>query len=118
MLSSIAKTLRPFVYIAAALAVSAAPISAYGSQPVIPNRIVEPIDNHVRVGLKGYVSPLANAMTDRGPAPASMTLERLHLVLRRSASQETALRQLIVGLNQPATTGARAAGICGFVAVA
>ena len=72
------------------------------STPVgVANRIVEPIREDVRVVLPGYVAPEANSLNDRGAAPDSMPLEQLHLVLRRSAGQEAALKQLIADENTP-----------------
>jgi trimeric autotransporter adhesin len=64
-------------------------------------RIVNPIDESQLVTLKGTVHPLANARNDRGAAPDSLQLGRMHLVLTRSASQETALRQLINDMHTP-----------------
>lgn len=64
-------------------------------------RIVDPIDESQLVTLKGTVHPLANARNDRGAAPDSLQLGRMHLVLTRSAGQETALRQLINEMHTP-----------------
>ena len=64
-------------------------------------RIVNPIDESQLVTLSGTVHPLANAKNDRGAAPDDMQLNRLDLVLKRSASQESALRQLIQEQNLP-----------------
>ena len=59
------------------------------SQEIAPAaRIVNPIDESQLVTLKGTVHPLANARNDRGAAPDEMQLERMHLVLKRSNSQE------------------------------
>jgi subtilase family serine protease len=66
-------------------------------------RIVNPIDESQLITLKGTMHPLANAMNDRGAAPDSTQLNRMHLVLMRSASQETALRQLMGELHTPGT---------------
>jgi len=66
-------------------------------------RIVNPIDESQLVTLKGTVHPLANARNDRGAAPDSLQLGRMHLVLTRSASQETALQQLIGEMHTPGT---------------
>lgn len=66
-------------------------------------RIVNPIDEKHLVTLKGYTHPLANKTNDRGAAPDDMQLERMHLVLKRSASQETALKQLVSDLHTPGT---------------
>ena len=64
-------------------------------------RIVDPIDETQLTTLKGAMHPLANAKNDRGAAPGDMQLDRMHLVLTRGASQETALRQLIGQLHTP-----------------
>jgi len=64
-------------------------------------RIVNPIDEKHLVTLKGFTAPLANAKNDRGAAPDDMQLDRMHLVLKRSAGQDAALRQLIGELHRP-----------------
>jgi subtilase family serine protease len=66
-------------------------------------RIVNPIDEQQLVTLKGTVHPLANARNDRGAAPGDMQLDRMHLVLKRSNSQEAALRSLITDMHTPGT---------------
>jgi trimeric autotransporter adhesin len=66
-------------------------------------RIVDKIDESHLVPIKGTVHPLANPRNDRGAAPESMQLDRMHLVLNRSASQETSLRQLINDMHTPGT---------------
>lgn len=101
MFPSMVRTLRPLAFAAAALSMAAVPVFAQTSQVVVPNRIVAPVSDGARVTLHGYVSPLANAATDRGAAPDSLPLQGLHLVLKRSATQEATLRQLIAGINQP-----------------
>jgi len=76
--------------------------SAATAQKITPAvRIVNQIDESQLVPLKGAVHPLANAINDRGAAPVSLQLDRMHLVLTRSASQETALRQLITEMHSP-----------------
>jgi hypothetical protein len=64
-------------------------------------RIVNSIDESRLVTLKGTVHPLANARNDRGAAPDGMQLDRMQLVLTRSAGQESALRQLIAQMHVP-----------------
>ena len=66
-------------------------------------RILGRIDESQMVTLKGTVHPLATAANDRGAAPESMQLERMHLVLKRSASQDASLRQLIGDLHTAGT---------------
>jgi subtilase family serine protease len=67
----------------------------------VPNRLTQPVNDNARVTLKGTVHPLANALNDRGPAPASMPLDHIQIVLKRSAAQEADLRQLIQDQNRP-----------------
>jgi hypothetical protein len=64
-------------------------------------RIVNPIDEKQMVTLGGTVHPLANAKNDRGAAPDSTPLERIHLMLKRSASQQATLDQLVSQLHTP-----------------
>lgn len=73
--------------------------SAVQAAPTV--RITSPIDASQLVTIRGSVHPLANAQNDRGAAPDNMTIDRLHLVLKRSPSQETALRELIQEQNTP-----------------
>lgn len=101
MFSTIARTLRSLGYAAAAAGLLTASLPAQTSPSVIPSRIVQPVDENARVTLHGYVHPLANAANDRGPAPDTMQLSRMHLVLQRSASQEAALRQMLAGMHAP-----------------
>jgi hypothetical protein len=74
------------------------------AQKVVPTaRLVNSIDETQLVTLKGTVHPLANARNDRGAAPDDLQLDRLHLVLKRSDSQEASLRQLISDMHTPGT---------------
>ena len=100
MSPSVARLIRP-VAILASLAAFAAALSAQTAQMAVPSRIVSPIDENSRVTLHGYVHPLANASNDRGAAPDSMPLAHLHLVLKRSAAQESSLKQFIADLHTP-----------------
>jgi len=76
-------------------------VGLMAQSPTVASRIAGPVDESRLVTLKGYVHPLANAANDRGAAPDAMQLERMHLALKRSASQETALRQLIGQMHTP-----------------
>ncbi|HTH42009.1 MAG TPA: protease pro-enzyme activation domain-containing protein [Terracidiphilus sp.] len=64
-------------------------------------RIVSPVDDARLVTLHGTVSPLATARNDLGAAPDSLQLNRMHLVLKRSDTQEAALQQLINEMHTP-----------------
>jgi len=57
--------------------------------------ITKPVDENQRVVLKGNTHRLARALYDRGIAPASLPMDRMLLVLKRSPEQEIALRQLL-----------------------
>jgi Pro-kumamolisin, activation domain/Bacterial Ig-like domain (group 3) len=74
----------------------AASASAQQPMPAPASRLVtQAIDNNVRTRLAGNVHPLARAEFDRGEAPPELPMERMLLVLKRSAQQEVALRGLI-----------------------
>ncbi|HXR39214.1 MAG TPA: Ig-like domain repeat protein [Terracidiphilus sp.] len=90
----------PLGILSAALLVSASALAQQAGPAV---RIVNPIDERQLVTIKGTMHPLANSRNDRGAAPDEMQLERMHLVLKRSNTQETALRQLIADLHTPGT---------------
>ena len=54
-----------------------------------------PVDESHWVTLEGSVHPLAVAGNDLGPVPASLPMNELEFILRRSPKQEEALAQLI-----------------------
>ncbi|PYV96250.1 MAG: hypothetical protein DMG89_18325 [Acidobacteria bacterium] len=57
--------------------------------------IVEPLDERRVTALRGNTHPLARPEFDRGAAPANLPMQRILLVLKRSAEQEAALRKLL-----------------------
>ena len=59
------------------------------------SRITGPIDDRIRVTLKGNVHPLALLENDRGAVPDSFPVERMFLVLQRPPEREDALRQFL-----------------------
>ena len=69
------------------------------SQPV--SRIPEPINDNRRVVLKGSVHPLAQPKYDKGAVMPSMPVERMLLVLKRSAAQDKALAAAIKEMERP-----------------
>src|SRR5271165_3608380 len=102
MLAKILRSLSPIAFAAAALTLIApVPLVAQATSSLVTTRITQPIDESSRVTLKGTVHPLANAANDRGPAPDSMPLDRIQVVLKRSDAQESALKQLITDLHTP-----------------
>ncbi len=60
-------------------------------------RITQAVRENDRVTLKGNTHPLASAKNDAGVAPDTMPMERMLLVLKRSADQETSLKALMEG---------------------
>lgn len=65
------------------------------AQDYNPPRITQAIDERQLTVLKGNTHPLARPEFDRGPAPPTLPLDRMLLVLRRSPQQEAALQQLL-----------------------
>jgi hypothetical protein len=61
----------------------------------VPARVTQPVDLAKLVTLQGNTHPLAHPEFDQGAAPDSLPMERILLVLQRSAEQETALRKLL-----------------------
>src|SRR6201982_2261607 len=57
--------------------------------------ITEVLDESRLTVLKGNTHPLARREFDLGTAPASLPMQRMLLVLKRSDEQETALRKLL-----------------------
>ncbi|QNI34357.1 Ig-like domain repeat protein [Alloacidobacterium dinghuense] len=88
--------------VAGLFAFTAAAASAQ-TQPeaIIPNRITQPINPDVRVTLSHNVHPLAIPKYDQGAAPGSMATGRIMLVLKRSDTQEQALKQYLGDLQNP-----------------
>jgi subtilase family serine protease len=68
---------------------------AAAQQTPVPARITQAIDPSNLVVLKGNVHPLAQPQFDRGPAPSTLPLNRMLLVLQRSPQQESALEALL-----------------------
>jgi subtilase family serine protease len=68
--------------------------AAAQQNPVQP-RIIQAVDETRLTVLRGNTHPRALARYDQGAAPPSLPMQRMFLVLQRSAAQETALRQLL-----------------------
>jgi subtilase family serine protease len=60
-----------------------------------PPRITQPVNDSNLVVLHRNVHPLARPEYDRGLAPASLPMERMMLLLKRSPQQEAALEALL-----------------------
>jgi hypothetical protein len=62
----------------------------------IPSPLISrPVDETQLTRLAGNTHPLARPQFDLGTAPATLPLQRMLLVLKRSAAQEAALRRLL-----------------------
>lgn len=66
-----------------------------GQSTVAPSLITQPIDEGKLVMLHGNTHPLARAKYDQGPAPASLTMDRMMLVLKTTSAQGAALETLL-----------------------
>lgn len=76
------------------------------SQTVSPqSRVVRPVDQALRVTLRGNVHPLAVAANDRGEAPGTMRADRMLLLLSRSAQQEAQLQTYLQAVQDPNSPG-------------
>src|SRR5262249_42491927 len=62
-------------------------------------RIIQPIDQTIRVSLSGNVRPEASPENDRGRVADAFTMDHLLLQLKRSPDQKKALQQFIAGLH-------------------
>jgi len=61
------------------------------------------IDNTKMTTLRGNVHPLARSEFDRGPAPTSLSLDHILLVLQRSPEQQAALETLLAQQQDPSS---------------
>lgn len=69
----------------------------------VPSRLTKPVDESQLETLKGTLHPLASKANDRGAVDQGMPLERLQVMLKRSAVQEAALQQTLQDLHRPGT---------------
>jgi hypothetical protein len=92
-------SLRLIVAATFGILLTLAPIVAAQAQPpsaaVNPARITQPVDDTVLTTLKGNVHPLARAQYDQGAASPSLPMKRILMVLKRSDTQESLLRNLL-----------------------
>jgi trimeric autotransporter adhesin len=68
------------------------------------SRITQPIDDHVRVTLRGNVHPLAQARFDLGVVADSFPATRMLLLLERSPAREAALEQFLQSAHTPGSS--------------
>jgi hypothetical protein len=69
------------------------------SQP----RITAAVNDAQLTVLRGNTHPLAQPQFDRGPAPASLPMDHMLLVLKRSAAQEAALESFMAEQSDPSS---------------
>src|SRR6202167_6083803 len=76
---------------------SLVPQSAAQQAPLVtlPSLITQPVDESHLTVLKGNTHPLARPEFDLGTAPATLPMQRMLLVLKRSPEQESALEALL-----------------------
>ncbi len=69
----------------------------------VASRLTQPIDESQQVTLKGTMHRLANSANDKGAVDNGLALDRIQVVLKRSAAQESALQQTLQDLHTPGT---------------
>jgi Pro-kumamolisin, activation domain/Bacterial Ig-like domain (group 3) len=67
----------------------------FAQEGAVQALIVQPLDETKLAVLEGNTHPLAQFQYDQGAAPASLPMERMLLVLKRSSEQEAGLRKLL-----------------------
>jgi hypothetical protein len=75
--------------------VSLLPVRSFAQTSPAATRITQAVDESQLTVLKGNTYFMARTQYDRGPAPASLPMNRMLLVLRRTPEQEAALEQLL-----------------------
>ena len=81
--------------IVALVVISSVSIRAFPQAGRVEPQIRQAIDETKRTVLSGNRHPLARSEFDRGAAPASLAMDRMQLVLKRSPEQEKALETLL-----------------------
>jgi subtilase family serine protease len=72
------------------------PLAASAQTSVVPARVTDRVDVARLVTLTGNTHPLARAQYDQGAAPSDLPMNRIMLMLKRSAAQEATLQDLLV----------------------
>src|SRR5580704_9500998 len=65
--------------------------------------VTRPVNESQMATLHGNMHPLARAEFDQGAAPASLPMENIQLVLKRSPEQEAALEELLRQQQDPSS---------------
>ncbi len=74
---------------------------ALQAQPVLKDRIVDPLDHASMASIPGSLHPMARAEFDRGLADNAKVLQGLSINFKRTASQEAALKALLTAQQEP-----------------
>jgi hypothetical protein len=85
---------RGMALVAGALTVMS-PLAVFAQSGTVAARVTERIDVSKLVTLRGNTHALARAQNDQGAAPPDLPMNRIMLVLKRSAEQESALQNLL-----------------------
>ena len=72
------------------------PFAATAQNNAVPARVTDRVDVSQLVTLPGHRHTLARAQYDQGAAPPDLPMNRIMLVLKRGADQESALQDLLV----------------------
>lgn len=67
----------------------------------VPSRILSPVDEGRLVELRGNTHPMARTEFDKGLVSATLPMERMLLLLNRSAEQEASLEALMAEQQEP-----------------
>jgi len=89
------KKLQGLCVVAAAMICALGSASAAQGQAGKPRLVTKAVDESNRVTMRGNVHPLARAEFDQGAVADSQPVNRIYLLLNRSAEQQTALDKLM-----------------------
>jgi subtilase family serine protease len=83
--------------------VSIAALPALAQTNQARSLVTQPVNENQMLVLHGNTHPLARAEFDQGAAPASLPMENIQLVLKRSPEQEAALTELLREQQDPSS---------------
>ena len=89
------RKLQAFCVVAAAMICALAGASGAWGQAAKPRLVTQAMDESKRVTLRGNVHPFARAEFDQGPIADTQPVNRIYLLLNRSAEQQAALDKLM-----------------------
>src|SRR5437870_3985356 len=92
------KKLQGLCVVAAALICALGSASASRGQAVKPRLVTQAVDESNRVTMRGNVHPLARAEFDQGAIADRQPVDRIYLLLNRSAEQQAALANVVMGI--------------------